>query len=56
MLLASLVMIPTVWLPDLTALSFLGVCGLMASTSVGLLVSACGDRGRGACGPIRLIS
>ena len=34
MLLAALVMIPTVWLPDLKALSGLGVVGVAATLTV----------------------
>ncbi|KAJ9526617.1 hypothetical protein QJQ45_017626 [Haematococcus lacustris] len=34
MLIAAAIMIPTVWLPDLSALSFLGVFGVTATTTV----------------------
>lgn len=39
MLLAAALMIPTVWLPDLSALSFLGVFGVGATTAVVCSVS-----------------
>jgi len=39
MLLAAAIMIPTVWLPDLRALSFLGVFGVAATFSVGCSIA-----------------
>ena len=39
MLAAAAVMIPTVWLPSLKALSYLGVCGITATTTVATTVS-----------------
>ena len=38
MLLAALVMIPTVWLPDQKALSYLGFCGIAATLTVSAAV------------------
>ena len=38
MLAAAAVMIPTVWLPDLKALSYLGVCGITATATVATTV------------------
>ncbi len=41
MLAAAAVMIPTVWLPSLKALSYLGVCGITATATVATTVSSC---------------
>lgn len=41
MLLAAAIMIPTVWLPNLSALSFLGVFGVGATASVLASVREC---------------
>ena len=38
MLAAAAVMIPTVWLPSLKALSYLGVCGITATATVATTV------------------
>lgn len=40
-LIAAAAMIPTVWLPDLKALSYLGFAGVSATAAVTLTVSAC---------------
>ena len=40
MLSAAAVIIPTVWLPNLRALSYLGVCGITATASVAASVSS----------------
>jgi hypothetical protein len=45
-LLAAAIMIPTVLLPDLAALSLLGAVGVLAAVAVGLVVS--GTEGAGA--------
>jgi solute carrier family 32 (vesicular inhibitory amino acid transporter) len=39
MLIAAALMIPTVWMPNLSALSFLGVFGVMATCTVVASVS-----------------
>lgn len=39
MLVAAMVMIPTVWLPDLSSLSFLGAAGVTATCTVMVAVS-----------------
>ena len=39
MLLAALAMIPTVWLPDQKALSYLGFCGIAATLTVSAAVA-----------------
>lgn len=40
MLIAAAIMIPTVWLPNLSALSFLGIFGVGATVAVVCSVSA----------------
>jgi vesicular inhibitory amino acid transporter len=44
---AAALMIPTVWLPNLSALSFLGIFGVAATTTVVASVRA--KPGRGNC-------
>jgi hypothetical protein len=50
MLLAAAIMIPTVWLPDLKALSVLGAAGVTATCTVSAAVSGAGagQQGKGS--------
>lgn len=52
MLLAALIMVPTVWLPDLKSLSYLGFVGISATLTVTAAVAftlLTGTRGRISC-------
>jgi len=48
MLAAAAVMIPTVWLPSLKALSYLGVCGITATATVATTVRCRSGESRNA--------